>query len=307
MKFFLTPSERVLCSAILRKHSITYASSTQFFPSDIRDKVYVLYAWVRQADELVDNPQTDPRVALAQFRSSFEKAWKTEHSDDVVTNAFIRLAKALKFEKSWCDAFLDSMESDLAECQAVSRQERDRYIYGSAEVIGLMMARVMDVPQSALADAQALGKWMQLVNFLRDFREDLIDRHRVYIPADVLKKLDLPVTALGEKQNQARLQAVLEQQIAEIEDVKGSFATGVRLLPARCRFAIVLSIELYQWAVDQISRDPLVVTHRQLKPSFFIVLQKVFVVFCRQLFADRFQKYRFGFGRGKNQLSKNLD
>ena len=129
---------------IFKKGSKTYFYNSLFFPRDVREDVFVLYSFVREADNHVDVVPQDPE-RLGRFMDDFRLTCKGERTGDVVLDSFCELASRKRFEKEWVQAFLGSMEMDLTKHTYDTMEELDDYIYGSAEVIGLMMSRIMNV------------------------------------------------------------------------------------------------------------------------------------------------------------------
>lgn len=276
-EFALSSEQRARVSALMRQHSITYWTATQSFPRPLRDKVMTLYSWVRLADEIVDNPPvgSDPATALGQYKKHFDRAWShgTGREEDLL---FVWLAKSMQFEKDWCYAFLDSMKQDLTIRQYKTWQDVDAYVYGSADVIGLMMARILGVADSALPAAQALGRWMQYVNFLRDVGEDWRDRKRIYIPMALLKKHGISVAEFGPNlADDPRWFSLCKEYLEHILEIKKIALTGISALPRWAQFPVYFATVLYQWALEKIMRDPSVVWHRQVKPSSSVIVQLI--------------------------------
>ncbi|MFO0704332.1 MAG: phytoene/squalene synthase family protein, partial [Patescibacteria group bacterium] len=171
---------------IFRKGSTTYFFSSIFFPKDVRNDVFTLYAFVRTADDFVDIvPQN--KQGFLDFKQITEKALNKELVNDRIIEDFVKLADKHSFIKDWIRAFLDVMESDMNIKSYASFSDLEKYIYGSAEVIGLMMAKIMGVPEDGFDAAKTLGKSMQLINFIRDIDEDLT-LGRVYIPQEDIRK-----------------------------------------------------------------------------------------------------------------------
>jgi phytoene/squalene synthetase len=139
------------------------------------------------------------------------------------------------------------MEMDLYD-QKYDRSLYEQYIYGSAEVVGLMCLRVFcqgdDVLfQSLVKPARKLGSAFQKVNFLRDMRSDLVDRKRVYFPG-----LDITRFSESDKRN---IEKEIEEEFAEAQE-------GIRRLPAGCRKGVQLALDYYQVLLQKISRKPAV-------------------------------------------------
>ncbi|MFN7160029.1 MAG: phytoene/squalene synthase family protein [Candidatus Gracilibacteria bacterium] len=257
-----------LCKNIFKAHSKTYYYSTLLFPRQIRHNVYVLYAFVRLADEIVDNPSEDPRSALKQFRSEFENCWSTGKSTNIVILTFTKLAHKFDFEKQWVDAFLDSMEMDLWKKTYDTYPEVETYIFGSAEVIGLMMSKLMGIKNEGLVYAQALGKSMQLINFIRDIKEDSV-RERIYMPLEDLKKFGITEEEWwnGHFLDEKKILSLLQFEIQRTKDIQQTANKGFDYLPFSCRIAVRLAAFTYYDTLLEIEKNPLVVFQRKIKSS----------------------------------------
>lgn len=262
------PEEIKLCKDIFRAHSKTYYYSTFLFPREIRHKVYVLYAFVRLADEIVDNPESNPAEELKKFRENFEVCWETNKSHNIVIHTFTKLAKEYDFEKKWIDAFLDSMEMDLSKKTYANYAELEQYIFGSAEVIGLMMSKLMGVKEEGLLYAQALGKAMQLINFIRDIKEDS-ERGRIYIPSEDLKKFGITEEEWwnGHFINQQQVLSLLLFEIERTKEIQDIAEKGYKYLPISCRIAVRLAAYTYYDTLLEIEKNPLVVFQRKVTSS----------------------------------------
>jgi len=267
-EFNLSRDERAAVRSIIQEYSVTYYRSTLLFPSEIRDRVFVLYAWVRQADEIVDNPEGDPTKTLRSYKEEFLKVWVGGDTRHLITLLFVRLAKAFEFKKEWCLAFLDSMESDLKKKRYTNRKELDHYIYGSADVIGLMMAKVMGVKDEGLAAAQQLGNWMQQINFLRDVGQDWRFRERIYIPESVLKEYNLEADKLWSARHTWQWHELIHDESSRLLAQKLEIEKGFRHLPKDCRLAVKVATELYVWTLRKLRHQPILTwSLRPTKPN----------------------------------------
>lgn len=130
---------------IFKRGSKTYFYSTMFFPRSIKGDVFKLYSFVRTADDHVDSfPQR--LDLLREMRSGLQSSMNGEPTGDVVVDSFAELCLRRDFDMRWVDAFVNSMSLDTWKSSYRSIEELDEYLYGSAEVIGLMMAKIMDLP-----------------------------------------------------------------------------------------------------------------------------------------------------------------
>jgi len=156
---------------VFRAGSVTYFNSNRFFPKKIRDEVSVLYAFVRIIDDLVDSvPQQKEK--FYDYWKKYRGALRGKKTGIIFIDDFIELSKKRRFEPDWVEAFWKSMEMDLNKPKHATLSETEEYIYGSAEVIGLFMARIMELPREADKTARMVGKAMQYANFIRDYRQD---------------------------------------------------------------------------------------------------------------------------------------
>ena len=159
----------------------------RLFDEKLRDPIYAIYGFVRFADEIVDTfHEHDKQRLLDEFREDTYKALDRKLSLNPVLQAFQQTVHAYNIETDLIDAFLYSMELDI-ENRTFERSLYDTYIYGSAEVVGLMCLRVFTAHKPSEYDrlkesAKRLGAAFQKVNFLRDISSDFHDRGRVYFP-----------------------------------------------------------------------------------------------------------------------------
>lgn len=159
----------------------------RLFEEKLRDPIYAIYGFVRFADEIVDTfHEHDKGLLLKEFRDETYKAIERKLSLNPVLHAFQQTVREYNIESELIDAFLYSMELDIENCR-FERNLYDTYIYGSAEVVGLMCLRVFTADRPEEYDrlkkpAKRLGAAFQKVNFLRDISSDYHDRGRVYFP-----------------------------------------------------------------------------------------------------------------------------
>jgi 15-cis-phytoene synthase len=187
---------------VIRAYSSSFGLASRLLGEPVRTRICNVYALVRVADEIVDNP--DPSVdltararMLAALQEDVRHALVSGHSANLVVHAFARTAILAGVGVELVDPFFDSMRMDLT---ATSHTEAsfDRYVYGSAEVVGLMCLRVFlaDEPDRArrydeLADgARKLGAAFQKINFLRDLAEDHDVLGRSYFPGLDVRTFD---------------------------------------------------------------------------------------------------------------------
>jgi 15-cis-phytoene synthase len=179
-------------AVVIRRYSSSFGLASRLLAEPVRTQVRNVYALVRVADEIVDNPDPELGVAprarmLARLQEDVHHALETGYSSNLVVHAFARTATGCGIGAELVDPFFDSMRMDLTTT-VHSRASFDRYVYGSAEVVGLMCLRVfLAVDRAGDYDrlapgAQRLGAAFQKLNFLRDLAEDHDALGRGYFP-----------------------------------------------------------------------------------------------------------------------------
>ena len=224
------------CSSLItRRYSTSFSMGIRVFDKKYRSPIYAIYGFVRFADEIVDTFHDFPKKELLdKFRRDTFEAIESGISLNPVLHSFQIVVNKYNIEKELIDAFLDSMEMDL-NLNAYEDNLYQKYIYGSAEVVGLMCLRVFvngddNMYKHLYASARSLGSAFQKINFLRDIKSDFDERGRVYFPG-----VDFRSFSLGDK--------------LQIEsDIKKDFddaLLGITQLPQGVRFGVYLAYKYY--------------------------------------------------------------
>lgn len=246
--------------------SRTYFYSSLFFPAESRADVFSLYAFVRVADDYVDQVPQD-EAGFEAFVADYERARAGTPSGNEIVDGFVDLSERKGFDPAWTDSFLGAMRQDLGQSRYETMSDLQDYMYGSAEVIGLFMARVLELPRAADATARRLGAAMQYMNFLRDVADDE-SLGRTYVPREVLEPFGLKDTSRAEAEAKPEaFSAMMRQEIARYRRWQRAAEEGYRYLPRRVRIPIRTAADMYAWTADSIDRDPFVVFRKQVKPS----------------------------------------
>lgn len=251
---------------LFRRGSRTYFFSSLFFPRELRRNVFILYGFVRRSDDFVDQMPQDAE-GFHQFRQAYRNAWHGSPGGDPVINDYVSLARGENFDPAWTEAFLQAMETDLKKISYLTHEEIARYMYGSAEVVGLMMARLMHLSEAAYPCARALGRAMQYINFIRDIAEDL-SLGRCYLPREALHAAGLASLHWNEVSRYPdRFQKLIWGEISRYLTWQAEAEKGYAYLPQRYRAPIQTAADMYRWTAETIHKDPLRVFREKVKPS----------------------------------------
>jgi phytoene synthase len=244
-------------SLVIRRYSTSFGMASRLLGAGIRQSVENIYALVRVADEIVDGGAEQAGLDRLQagrmlnaYEAETERALDEGYSADLIVHAFARTARAAGFGAELTKPFFASMRADLH--QTVHDAESfAAYVYGSAEVVGLMCLRVFlrDAPRAYTADelgtleagARALGAAFQKVNFLRDLAADHDQLGRSYFPG-----LDVTRLTEGEKNT------VLD----DIDTDLARAAATLPLLPRSSRRAVALAQRLFAELSRRLRRTP---------------------------------------------------
>ncbi len=243
--FSLFEKTSAKCSKITTQiYSTSFSLGIKMLAKDYREPIYGIYGFVRLADEIVDTfDRTDKAELLAEFKSSTYQSIDRQISLNPILYSFQKVVNTYQIGNDLIEPFFESMAQDLNKTEYNPTQYTE-YIYGSAEVVGLMCLRVfcngnIEQYNHLKSFARALGSAFQKVNFLRDIKSDVEDRGRVYFPY-------LDLSEFNE----------LNKKVI-IEDVKKDFAEafkGIKQLPLSCRFGVYTAYIYYLKLLEKIER-----------------------------------------------------
>lgn len=224
------------CSALItRRYSTSFSLGIRMLEARYRGPVYAIYGFVRFADEIVDTFHAhDKKMLLDEFTRETRLALERKISLNPVLHAFQQTVHQYNIPRTQIEAFLHSMEMDLYN-QSHNQSSYNEYIYGSAEVVGLMCLRVFcdgreDLYLQLKDAARSLGAAFQKVNFLRDMRDDFSDKGRVYFPGVDFQQF----TRAAKLQIEADIQNDFDKALE-----------GIRQLPRGSRIGVYLAYKYY--------------------------------------------------------------
>jgi phytoene synthase len=245
-----------LSQTIITKGSKSFAAAARLFDPETRAGAYLLYAWCRHCDDVIDGQdhgfagtprrQSDMQAALADLRSQTRAALAGEPMADPVFAAFQQVAQRHEIPAQHAFALLDgfAMDADSAEYRTID--DTLRYCYHVAGVVGVMMSYVMGVRDPATLDrASDLGLAFQLTNIARDIVDDATVG-RVYLPRQWLAEAQIPVEAILAPEHRGALHGLAVRLLDVAEGYYASSMVGLADLPLRCRWAVATARIVYR-------------------------------------------------------------
>jgi phytoene synthase len=234
-----------MCSKITtEKYSTSFASAIRLLHKDLRTPIYNIYGFVRFADEIVDTfHDYDQKLLLGQFKTQTYEAIENGISLNPILQSFQETVNKYGIQNHFIDAFFQSMEQDLYKLE-YDKKTYNEYIYGSAEVVGLMCLYVFCDGDAQMYDtlkpsAQSLGAAFQKVNFLRDLKADTQTLERMYFPG---------CNFLNFTENE-------KQQIeADILNDFQEAYKGILELPIKARFGVYVAYKYYMSLFNKIRK-----------------------------------------------------
>lgn len=241
-----TSTSYELSRILTARYSTSFNKSSQLFAPSIRQHVFAIYGLVRIADEIVDTYQERNSLQLLdELEQTVYRAITSGYDANPIVHAFADTYRKFAIDTALIKAFFASMRTDLTR-KTFSQKEYETYIYGSAEVIGLMCLKIFVNGDNAEYQhlepgAKVLGAAYQKVNFLRDIASDFHDRGRVYFPGVDFHQF-----------NEADKRAIEEDIEADFHAARGA----IEQLPRGARRAVRLSFEYYYELLQIIKKTP---------------------------------------------------
>ncbi|WP_400072715.1 phytoene/squalene synthase family protein [Zobellia russellii] len=236
------------CSQIVTEsYSTSFTLATKMLSPTIRADIYNIYGFVRFADEIVDTfDQYNKEKLFNQFEASLKDALEQKISLNPILNSFQHTYHKYDLPYELVAAFMKSMRMDLYKNVYRTDEEYKAYIYGSADVVGLMCLKVfvkgdMEKYNNLKETAMALGSAFQKVNFLRDLKSDFEDLNRSYFPNTDLAMLD--------EKSKTRI----------VNEIKADFElaySGILQLPNEAKFGVYTAYKYYYRLLKKLQRTP---------------------------------------------------
>jgi len=247
MKSIFDHVSNICSQKVTNAYSTSFSSAVKMLAPCIRQDIYNIYGFVRFADEIVDTfHEFDKATLFEEFETEMYRALERKISLNPVLNAFQHTIHKYKIPVQLVESFMNSMRQDLYKTEYHTQQEYQQYIYGSADVVGLMCLKVfvngdenkyLELRNSAMR----LGSAFQKVNFLRDLKADFEDLSRTYFPNTNLQQLN--------ESDKIRI-------IREIEDDFEAGFKGIQKLPVEAKFGVYTAYVYYKKLLTKLKSTP---------------------------------------------------
>ncbi len=232
---------------ITKEYSTSFSTAVGFLRRDQQLAIYSIYGFVRYADEIVDTfHDADKKHLLESFEKDYYQAAESGISLNPVIHSFQLTVKKYRIDDELIQAFLSSMKADLIKTKYNDEKEISEYIYGSADVVGLMCLKVFVNGNESLykqlnGPAMRLGSAFQKVNFLRDLKKD----------TELLKRQYFPELA-----NSILTERIKNEIILKIKHDFNESYKGIQLLPGRSKLAVMIAYNFYKTLLKKIQKKP---------------------------------------------------
>ena len=254
------------CRSIAQLHGRTYFLATRLLTPDRRPAVHALYGFARTADDVVDHPSSTTPAEQEAGLDSLAHDLARERPAHPVCRAVRDTVRRYDIDPSLHAEFMASMRMDLTVTEYETFADLQRYMRGSAVVLGLQMVPVLGtiVPSAEAAPhAAALGVAFQLTNFLRDVGEDL-DRGRIYLPQESLRAAGVTSEHLARRVVDAPVRELLRGEIARTRAIYRQAEPGIEMIDPASRDCVRTAFLLYRDILDEIERQDYRVLDRRL-------------------------------------------
>jgi 15-cis-phytoene synthase len=232
---------------VTRTYSTSFSIAVSFLDQEMQNAIYSIYGFVRFADEIVDSFENcNKKLLLEKFENDYYEAFRSSISLNPILHTFQQVVKKYKIPDEFIQSFLNSMKVDLYKNEFKNKAEIDEYIYGSADVVGLMCLKVFTNGDEKLYSelefpAMKLGSAFQKVNFLRDLKNDMEFLDRQYFPE--VKKNNFN-------------ESIKNDIIKDIQSDFSSSYQGIKKLPGNAKLPVLIAFLYYKQLLKKIKNTP---------------------------------------------------
>jgi phytoene synthase len=267
---------------ITKKNSKTFYYSTLFFPKEIKKKVFLLYAFLRTTDDLVDQKKPNFKK-FYQYKKDFNDAYFGKKVNNQLISDFVKLVKEID-AKNLIDDYFKSQEIDLKNKNYKTYQDLEKFLYGVSEVVGLLMAKILKLPKNSYPLAKKLGKAMQIINIIRDIGEDY-QMGKVYIPQEDFKKFKVNIDNFFKAKNLSQNEKdLIDFELQRAFNLYKEAEFGYKYFDKKNLLPVKIAADLYFVLGKKIEkRKNLIFNNKKIRLSIidiiYIVFKNIFLIY----------------------------
>ncbi len=251
-----------------------YYISCRFLPKTIREDIGKLFGFLYIAKEYTKTIQTHKKFLMLE--KSYENAI-TNHAYDAIAHSWdeqddriikniVHLQYKYKFEQTWIEDYFKSLGQDIDQKSLNNMDQTLKYLAGSAEVVGYMIAKILDLQEEVNKYVEAQSRATAWINFINHIAEDSL-RDKCYFPAEDLKKFGLKnLKEETVEQNKESYNKFIQFQLNRYKKWQTEAIKGIKLTPERYQVAIRTAINTDEWIAKKIENNPTVIYEKNIKP-----------------------------------------
>lgn len=253
----------IYCKQYISSYGSNYNLATLLFTKNVRESTIILYAFFRFIDEVVDSPEAGTSdEEIVNSLNKIKKEWQDLINKDVNLDQanpilratfFVFESNKIPFEYSF--GFIDSMIMDTKIKRYENYEELEKYMYGSASVVGYIMTHLVGYSShESFVFAKYYGEAMQLTNFLRDIEEDYVLRDRIYLPRDLMKKYSVTEEMIKNKNATIELKNLIKDLDLKCQELYINGRQGFKFLNSKNLKPIIIAGDIYEYNLNILRR-----------------------------------------------------
>ena len=252
-----------------------YSLGVRLLPKEYRESTTLLYAFVRYADEIIDNPEVDFFGKQHFSLQEFEDDWNRVMVDGIneythpIFRGMYMIAQQHAIPLQYSMDFIAAMKQDITQKRYHSYQDLESYMYGSAVVVGYMMSCILGYEgEHALPHARSLGEAMQLTNFLRDIDDDYRTRDRIYLPQQTFTLWGVHESDIEKRIMNDQLQAYVKFYVDKADELFKHGINGIKYL-SKGKLSVLIASHIYRYHLTILRKNNYDIFSGEVKISKF--------------------------------------
>ncbi len=274
----------IYCKQYISSYGSNYNLATLLFTKNVRENTIILYAFFRFIDEVVDSPSAGTsNEEIINSLNKIKKEWQDIINKDIsldnvnpVLRATFFVFESNKIPFEYSISFIDAMIMDTKIKRYETYAELEKYMYGSASVVGYIMTYLVGYSShEAFTFAKYYGEAMQLTNFLRDIEEDYVLRDRIYLPLDLMRKYSVTEEMIKEKNPTQEFKNLIKELDLKSQELYTNGRQGFKFLNSKNLLPIIVAGDIYEYNLNILRRRNYNPFGRRIRVPF---LRKILII-----------------------------